>query len=69
MVYVRCGSELGMVLFSRLVAFPGTFRAVPEAIPGLEAARAACQRMAFIRSPFILCSLSGLNRLGSTEWG
>ena len=69
MVYVRYSSELGVVLSSRLVAFPGTFRAEPEAIPGLEAAWATYQRTAFIRSPFILCSLSGLNRVASTGWG
>jgi hypothetical protein len=37
-----------MVFSSRLIAFLGTFRAEPEAIPGLEAAWPACQRTVFI---------------------
>ena len=54
MVYLRYNSELGMLLPSRLIAFPGAFRAEPEAVPGLEAARPACQCMSFILHSFYL---------------
>ena len=43
MVDVWHVSELGMVLPSRRAALHGTFRAEPEAIPGLEAPHPSCQ--------------------------